>query len=78
MFSCIGLLLLSGGVSPVSIRRNIGPDEAIERVRSVRDETDEKNTPRKFQICEQFSDDNETVGLRLQGSGITVVTRLSA
>lgn len=87
LFSCIGLLLLNGGVSCVSLRRNIGaseplneqPNETIDRVRDGRTLAAPAESTRKFQICEQFDEDaNETFGLQLHGNGITVVMRLSA
>lgn len=89
---CILLIILTfdDGVSSISIRRNIGinlANETIEHSRnsnltslsnSNSNSTGGGGSWRKFQICEQFIDGNETFDLNLHGNGITVISRLSA
>lgn len=88
---CVLLIFLTSGngVLSISIRRNIGINLANETVEQPRNSnltslsnannnTVRDGSYRKFQICEQFVDGNETFDLSLHGNGITVISRLSA
>lgn len=73
---------MSNGITCGSIRRNINANEGYAAEATIALERDERDDEaalaRKFQICEQFSDEPESYGLQLHGNGISVVMRLSA
>lgn len=81
-FTYVILLLVNAiGISSISIRRNIGENSTNQTTIQVPKSNTTNvlsGSQRKFQICEQFSESNDSFGLHIHGNGITVVSRLSA